>query len=303
MGITSNTGTDHMGEIDSEDLCDVDEFAIDARCGFNLEKTPSLTLLDEFHLYPRALDSIKEKRSLDLIYDLTATPHEIGNIFKNAVLYNYSAEQALKDGAIVPLTLKYLNYNFSEKKQIYDNEEFINSIYALMCNTEHFNGGKIINHKTLIYLPSIKDIELASNILRRKNLNCYEIHSKNTKCKNDIEIFKNTSGECIALACKMIGVGYSDNHLDVIMYFRNGEKDDVTQAIGSALRINSEKTNKNALVFGFNDIKIDAGIIAVIKASEQVLKALQPQPTAQSHTQAPLVFSTISTNKSLLGKV
>jgi len=255
-----------------------------------------VVLLDEYHLYPNALAAIKDNIiGSPLIYGLTATP-KANKLFVEAPLFTYTPAEALIHRIIPPINLHHLAEYYRENVA---DQNFPEKIYNFMVQCSHPNGRNLLEHKTVIFLPQIKDVKKFAEYFKENKINCFEIHSKNPSHKDDLAKFHNLKNNCIALACQMMGVGYSDNYLDTVIFLKNGkEANVVTQAVGRALRINPEKTDKAVLIVGYNDINIE-DLCPVIEASKIYLSnqhhapSLSIQRAVSSHA-TPLVFSAIA---------
>lgn len=224
-------------------------------------KKSALILADEFHYSysEEDVDSIHRQAVIKANCSLLAFSATPPPETKLNHLYTYSLKDSILDGHVASLKLNRFDKKYSKDGV----KHFIDHVQSYLTTTEHPMGGKLSDHKVLIYLPSIKHIKQISALLNSAGMLHYQIHSHNNRRERELADFI-AGGEDvprIILACEMLGVGYSDKDLDTVIYLRRGkDENEVLQAAGRVVRVQEvgNANNKIGLFVCFKNAKVRA---------------------------------------------
>jgi hypothetical protein len=230
-------------------------------------RNASLICMDECHhssysdVFFRKLDSFATANiNAPHIYGFTATPRRENQFFisagyKDGIIYRFDIYKALLSKVICPIKTEELSgYRY---EQLNDN---LQDVLNIAFKIKHPKYGDIRRSKTIIYLPSVNNhFDKVSHILS-DNLNVgvkvFKIHSGPDSDK--LSEFAECDTPCIALACGMLRLGYSDNKIGTIIYLRDISTDDnlrdLEQAAGRSLRVDPDDESKSALLISWDGV-------------------------------------------------
>ncbi|MCS5710580.1 helicase-related protein [Candidatus Berkiella aquae] len=145
----------------------------------------------------------------------------------------------MRDGYLAPIKTDSLG-----EKYVAENiEAFVENLPDFLLQREHpqyYGKTNLLSCKGIIYLPNVQWCERASEILRKRNINSYTIHSKKDN-KSDIARFKKS--DCgILLACQMCRYGFDDPQLAYVIIAQNpSDPSLVLQMVGRVAGVDLDK--------------------------------------------------------------
>ncbi len=210
---------------------------------------PCLFLQDENHLCSKDELPVLEN---GLVVGLSATPpKDADNKYLKDGGFNikYNRAEAVADKFNAPLVHRKFNcdYSFENVKEI------ISKIPALLNNLTTPAGQQFKNCKGIIYVPNDNHNESYScsndlkKILEEEGIKCFEINTKNTDYKkqlNEYKKYKNEPSTAKILIFKGMGrVGFSDNDVEWAIDLQNGTTNpqEVYQKACRTTRVNGTK--------------------------------------------------------------
>lgn len=181
-----------------------------------------------------------------MLYELSATPRHK----ESKIIFEYSREEAVKDGVIAPLVIDKISMPYSEKNA----KALIYYLPALLATFIHPSGLFLRQLKGIIYFPMGTKLEgKIHTMLTENHIFSFIIRSDNDQAKEDLEKFKAHQGPAVALTVKKLGVGFDDSALDYIIIIQSAQNPSrVLQMAGRVLR--HPQYIKIGYVLAFEDI-------------------------------------------------
>ncbi len=191
----------------------------------NLLKNLDLIIFDESHLQKTIISETRKVFPEKSFHYYSATPGPVENEDNQ---FTYLREKGIEDRYLSEL---YVDHTFPPD-WTYDD------LVYLIQNQDHPSGGKLLEHKGIIYVDSIDSSKDITQKLKALGIDVFEIHSKITDYSEDIEQFKKM--RCaIAVAVYMLQEGYDDSYVDYAIFAKKGaaHHETLIQTSGRVLRL------------------------------------------------------------------
>lgn len=182
------------------------------------------------------LEYIQSRPSLFTVcFSATPKPHS------RETTYKYSREEGIQAQLLAPLMV---DDSFTEK--LFSAEQLM-----VLLESHHHpsHNHALINHKGMIYMPSIETAQQLTKTLKARypDLPIFEVHSKQQNTEELIAAFK-AQDRGIAVVVMMLKEGYDDSKVEwLILNKESVSSTNCTQIIGRLLRRNHQKPKKIGL--------------------------------------------------------
>jgi superfamily II DNA or RNA helicase len=220
----------------------------------------SLLILDEFHKYSseKSATVIRDwfiEKNVHC-YGFTATVPPNNLIFPNQKpLISFDLYYGIEKSICTPVIIDSLTWAYTD-----DLTSLQRSIYALLNECTHPNGGGLLDKKGIIFLPNISEIRTIKALLCQNGYpedRIFEVHYQEDKnLRHDgLSQFKQIScyEQGIILASRMLRLGFDDPGLSWILNFQKSEEpNNFLQILGRVVRKNAYYPNKIGYLIKLN---------------------------------------------------
>jgi superfamily II DNA or RNA helicase/ankyrin repeat protein len=221
-----------------------------------LERNPhflsqiKILLLDEYQdYYSNVVKLIGQSNRLTdtLILGLTATPPS-KDVLQN--IYTYSRSKAVDDNVLAPLVVDSLGADYHP-----DSVKALIEMLPTLLTTQYHPGfteevTTLASIKGIVYLPSIKECNLAKEALTAAGFTSYAIHSENKEAAAELELYKKSKSG-VLVACQTCKMGFDDPTTSYVVIGQNPSPAMAEQMIGRVMRRHGDKIG---YVLAFNDV-------------------------------------------------
>ena len=214
---------------------------------------PGIVLLDESHkLSNSSVDRIiKFCHEKDFMtYAFSATPKVHTDLPE---IYRYSCQEGIDEGILPPVLVE--NFTSSGLDDALD--AFILQLPTILKQHLHPSGLTLDKLKGISYFKPGTDFPSIADALKKAGITAFIIHSKYDDHAEQITLFKACNGPCIALACDMLEVGFSDNNINFILIAKSESHDKFMQQAGRVMRLQKNNVCKVGYVASLYEVKHD----------------------------------------------